>query len=245
MTNRSVATRPGLGELRTVLDALADPSTDLPWSEARQFAGRAVPLAWGELKATGAWDKLTPADRAALYWALASGHCLHTGRPPEMTDRQSTLTELVRDCAYFATHGEPHRPDRWPEAEGRYEQREAAHHQLAWLHDLRPAWRAEVFHVLDVDPCPVADPGPADWAQPSCVWDALADVQRRIGREESPTGEGGEAAQRFASLPEGWQVECLRRIGRGRQPLPTITEAAEVIDVLPRFGVALRLAPPP
>ncbi|WP_445402551.1 hypothetical protein ACSMX9_13400 [Streptomyces sp. LE64] len=252
MTEEPSTPVPGdLDELRTALDTLARPPVELPWPSAQQLVHRVAPLAWEQLKAHDAWHRLIPTDRAAMYWTLAAAHRIAAGPAPDLAERQPVLAELVRDCAHFGRHCEPRRTDRWPEAEGRHEQREAALHQLAWLQDLHPVWRAEVFRILEHGPG--SAPGPTNWAEPSRVWDALGEAQRLIGpgREDidtTPSGEkddGSETARRFAELPEGWQAEALRRIGQGAVPRQTVTEANEAIDLLPGFGITLRPAPPP
>ncbi|MER5493887.1 hypothetical protein [Streptomyces sp. NPDC002490] len=269
MTDRTpTGPGPGIDQLRATLDSLGTRPGALSRPRVRELIGAAVPLVWGELKAAGAWDKLIPTDRAALYWTLAVSHHLHLDLSPIADDEDRAVGELVRDCAYFAVHCEPRRVHRWPEAEGRREQREAALHQLAWLHDLHPTWRAEVFHTLhtvprptpepdrtaaatDSAPHPATGPGRPDWVEPSCVWDALADAQRRAVHEAPPPPDrpegwlGRDAARRFAALPEGWQAEALRRIGRGDPARRTVSEATEAMNTLPRFGIALRPAPPP
>ncbi|MGX2997202.1 hypothetical protein JNUCC64_23550 [Streptomyces sp. JNUCC 64] len=247
-----------LDELRSALDNLAEwPGTAL-WPDVQTLAGRVALLVWEELKARRLWDQLPSAERAAMHWTLTTGHTVRTGWAPDVTDWRPVIAGLRRECAFFAFYCEPRRAERWPEADGRLREGEQAAQGLAWYLSFRPAWRAEVFRVLEAaahrsggDPDSPDGPDGPEGERPS-LWEVLGAVQQRSGRGgepgDAPPGERAESvdtAARFAALPEGWQVETLRRIAQGQGPRQAVTGAVRAIAALPHFGVPLHPAPPP
>ncbi|MGX2995458.1 hypothetical protein JNUCC64_14360 [Streptomyces sp. JNUCC 64] len=239
-----------LDELRSALDVLEKWPGAAHWPDVQTLAGRAAPLVWEELKTRWLWDQLPSAERAAVYWALATGHAVRTGWAPEVTDWRPVVAGLVRECAFFAFCCEPRNAARWPEAEGRLKEGEQAAQGLAWYLSLRPAWRAEVFRLLETGHR--ADPAPAPDAVPPSLWGTPGLVQQRSGTGDGPRSvpvreraESTDTTVRFAALPEGWQVETMRRIALGHTPHQAVTNAAQAIAALPHFGIALHPTPPP
>ncbi|MGX2995323.1 hypothetical protein JNUCC64_13675 [Streptomyces sp. JNUCC 64] len=239
-----------LDELRSALDVLEKWPGAAHWPDVQTLAGRAAPLVWEELKAQGLWDQLPSAERAAMYWVLATGRSVSTGWAPEVTDWRPVVAGLVRECAFFAFYCEPRNVARWPEAEGRLKEGEQAAQALAWYLSLRPVWRAEVFRLLEVghraERAPVLD------AEPPSLWGTLGLVQQRSGSGGEPgnvprheRAAGARTAALLAALPEGWQVETMRRIALGHAPHQAVTGAVQAIAALPHFGIGLHPAPPP
>ncbi|MGW1143531.1 hypothetical protein ACWD6I_00420 [Streptomyces sp. NPDC002454] len=238
-----------LEELRDVLNSLARWSADTSrWEDAQVLAGRATPLVWEELREREVWHELEPADRAALYWCLHTGHRINVGVDPGVRDWRPLFAELSRECAYFASRCTPGLPGRWPEARHRVHEHTEVVPALLWYRSLPTVWRPEVFRALESGPRTARGSG----GEPPSLWDVLSTVQRSALHEDAPQREGRQAAgdgidtaDLFDSLPEGWQLETVRRLAAGRRPRRTVTTAREVIAGLPLFGVRLLPAPPP
>ncbi|MEU5400681.1 hypothetical protein ABZ348_15480 [Streptomyces sp. NPDC005963] len=239
MTNKPNTT---LDELRTALDTLAT-WPDVSWADVTALAGKAVPLVWAALKESTVWDELCPADRAALYWSLFAGHGIEAQRHSTAANGQPAVHDLIRECAYFAVHCERARA-RWPEAEGRYEEREGAEQHLEWYRSYPPEWRAEVFRTLEVEHQLIRH---SDEGRPS-LSHVLGRVHDRVFDHDTTRidkGYGAETAVRLAALPEGWQIETIRRVAAGTLPGHAVSAAYDAISALPRFGVELCPMPPP
>ncbi|MER5490193.1 hypothetical protein [Streptomyces sp. NPDC002490] len=246
MTYRSAR----LDELRSALDVLGEWPGVGHWEDVRLVAGRVAPLVWEELREREVWHRMEAADRAAVYWALHTGHRISLGWDPAISNWKPFVTELRRECAHFAAQCESRNGHRWPEAEGRADEHTEAVQALLWYRSFHPAWRPEVFRTLNHAHLTERDPE----NHPPTAWDALHHVQQRtLEGGDKPraatghraTGDGIDVAELFDALPEGWQIEAIRRMSTGYTPGHAVTTAAEAINALPRFGVPLRPVPPP
>ncbi|WP_329021474.1 hypothetical protein [Streptomyces sp. NBC_00690] len=243
MTNNKQNTT--LDRLRTALDTLAK-WPDVSWDEVSRVAGEVVPLVWTALKDHGVWYQLEPADRAALYWSLSTGQSVQTHRPSPVADWRTVLDELSRECAYFAVHCEG-KHERWAAAEGRYEEKEGAAQLLDWYQGYTPAWRPEVFRILETEHQTLRHREDG----PPVLSHVLSRVHDRVCDRDTPRPDEGHyghyarTALRLASLPEGWQIETMRRIAAGTLPGHAVDGAFDAINLLPRHGVELSPMPPP
>jgi len=190
-------------------------------------------LAWDELRARQIWKGLPACDHAAMYRLLARADSV---RAP-CASIANTASDLAADVAQMTRLWEPSSPMRLPHGDN-------AAALLGSLDRLPSHWRALVLGGQRDDRYQVRTPldeavewaahhSSKDLAPPPAESDWRAEWDRK-GDEQC----GGTASKRLANLPNGWQVDTVRRIVLGEDALGAASNAALSINVIRSYGIA-------
>ncbi|GLF96510.1 hypothetical protein [Streptomyces yaizuensis] len=240
-------------ELRSSLDVLSQWTT-YPWPDVATIAGHTGTAVRDALTACGVWDRLPECERAAAHWCLADSLRLRHAwtQAVERAGYEPLVARFRADVAHFAAKCDPHGAARWPEADPeRVHQGEIAVYLWGAFRRLRAEWRASVLdQVAPVEPPPVlltGAPRPAAPLARPTLAAALALAGAKAERDQDPpprrsgsrTYDTAVVADRIGRLPTGWQVETVRRIAAGADPLIVSSEAAQAINMLRSVGVRI------
>ncbi|MEU5975955.1 hypothetical protein [Streptomyces sp. NPDC047315] len=249
MNGSETAQADALHAVRHALDALGCWRLR-EWAETARVAGEAPVLVWDALKETGAWGELAEHDRAGLHWCLADGHRISMGWPLSVSaeEYRGPITALCSDVAYFASRCDPAGEVAWwPEADGERSDHGSRAVELLRRYEKLPVlWRAAVLRRVHSTRRPVLIAGPPmHRSYPSFVevLDWAADRAERGVAPPEPdyqelrTVDGPELVKRIGELPEGWQVEAVRRVAAGGEPVAVESGARNAIGTVRSYGV--------
>ncbi|MEU9605018.1 hypothetical protein [Streptomyces sp. NPDC048057] len=231
----------GLDTVRRALDVLACWRLR-DWGTVAGLAGDAPVMVWDALTVSGVWETLPDHERAALHWCLADGRRISRAWPLSagVEEYRPQIIALCVDVAHFAVLCEPERAEQWPEADPAREGDVAcAVASLRQYAALPVVWRAAVLRQMQRRRRRL-QPGPA------ALGDVLTDATKHASAGERPpppdyadlrTIDGPELVHRIAFLPQPWQVEVMRRIAAGTDPVQAESDAGCAIVGVRDYGV--------
>ncbi|MFI1825332.1 hypothetical protein ACH41E_02595 [Streptomyces sp. NPDC020412] len=239
--NEKRSPAPGLDAVRRALDVLACWRLR-DWVTIAGLAGDAPVMVWDVLTVSGVWETLPEHERAALHWCLADGRRISRAWPLSagIEEYRPQIIALCVDVAHFAVLCDPERAKQWPEADpARGDEVASAVALLRQYAALPVVWRAAVLRQMQHHRRRLL-PGPAAYAN------VLADATTRARNGQPPpppdyadlrTIDGPELVHRIAFLPHPWQVEVMRRIAAGADPVQAESDAGRAIDDVRDYGV--------
>jgi hypothetical protein len=250
---------PSLLELRGLLDGLAA-WEDAYWRDTASRLSAAAPLLLGALRHSCMWDRLSEAEQACVYWSMAEGQNM-ANLPVRLMKpgrEEARIARLRVDLATLAARLGGR--DAWPEGDGdRVQGYRRAERNLALFHELSADRRVAGFRLmadrharrlrmteLAEHRGPAAIPAAADrGARSPCPEDPLyaclqtarsVDVRGLFAPYTYRLGEGcgmcRKAGEDLVRLPRGWQIEVMRRIETGADPLRAGFTAGSAINQL-------------
>lgn len=228
--------------LATALERLADGKA-LDWAETARTTGRVAHLLW---QRSGRLTGLSPQDQAAVHHTLALGHRIQSV-PPDRSGLSfwwRKAGEFQTDAAYATALCDPTAHVSSGSVTCRARQaREAA---TSWrrLCALPPDRQAEVLQRLvpvpryrwmtnvdDTSPSLARALDHAEEAPPA------SPPPSPSSNERLPVpGHGTDLVRRLSRLPQGWQIEAVRRIAAGVSPLEAVSDPALSINLVRVLG---------